>query len=261
MLLSTPNNRLWQKIGIFLIVLSIIPYYVYRQQVPRGGTTVGLAYGIAGSIIICFLLFQAVRKRWYRCTLGRTEIWVNAHIYLGILAMLLIFLHAGFRFNELSGVIATIFLSTVVISGIVGTILYDQFPEQMHAKKGNITPQQLSDEINQLQEKLFLLSVGKSDTFQSVCKDVLAATRKMKDKTNQKIDQYFAERLNEIKKSQPIEYEKLISLMTELREKHGRFCAWIKIKNMISSWLYLHVPFSVAMVVAIIGHLLTVLYY
>src|ERR1700680_1183088 len=99
MLLTTPNNRIWRWIGLILALPLILSYYWYSRQItPQGGTTIGLIYGALGLLLIVFLLFHAVRKRWHRCTYGKTEVWLNAHIYSGLLAMLLIYLHARFPF-------------------------------------------------------------------------------------------------------------------------------------------------------------------
>jgi hypothetical protein len=273
MLLTTRNNRIWRRIGLILAIPLIISYVWYsRQMTPRGGTKVGLIYGVLGLLLILFLLFHAVRKRWHRCVFGKTEVWLNAHIYFGLLAMLLIYMHAGFRFHELSATVATVLLSIVTASGVVGAIFYTLIPRRLSEVKSNIAPEEVSNRMNQLAEKIQKLGQGKSKTLQSACQLFLkenTPTRRMGWRTTfgrsreqiLKTDRRLLEKIQTVPSGEQEELKQLILVANQWRDLHAQFRAQMRLKNLLESWLYLHVPLSVAMVVAIIIHLVVVAYY
>lgn len=296
MLLTTSNNRLWRFVGIILAIPLVLSYIWYaRQMTPHGGTAFGLAYGIAGLLLILFLLFQAVRKRWHRCVFGKNEAWVNAHIYAGLLAMVLIFMHAGFQFREMGATVAAGLLSVVVVSGIIGSILYTVIPRHLHEVKGNLPAQEVSDQMNKLAGNIDEMSQNKSDSFRLACQCFLEMetprrllgftltfgkiksqqenfSRRQEDKMHGiplgktqgqqgKINRRLEDIIQAIPASEQAQLQQVLSFRKQLRELHTQFRRQMKLKNILESWLYLHVPFSVAMVLAIMIHLLIVAYY
>ncbi len=261
--MTTQNSRFWRRLGIILAVPLVLSYYWYSQRmVPRGGTTVGLAYGVLGLLLISFLLFHSVRKRWHRCVYGKTEIWLNAHIYLGLLAMLLIYMHAGFRFQDLSATVAAGLLSVVVVSGVVGTILYTVLPQHLRQVKGNLMPQEVSDKMNELAELIQKATQRKSPSFHSACQLFLEeATRRRVRKEKVPVLRRLIEQIRVIPAEEQEAMKQVVLLAKQFTEMHAQFRTRMRLKNLLESWLYLHVPFSVAMVLAIILHLFAVAYY
>ena len=70
---------------------------------PGGGSPPGFAYGVLGGGIILFEMLLWPRKSlWRGWRLGRTKLWMTAHIWLGLLTLPLLLLHGGFHFS-LSG--------------------------------------------------------------------------------------------------------------------------------------------------------------
>ena len=57
--------------------------------------------GKAGlAFVVIFLAAFGIRKRAYRSNFGTLENWMQSHIYLGLLAGVVLLLHTGFRFND-----------------------------------------------------------------------------------------------------------------------------------------------------------------
>src|SRR5687767_10176356 len=126
------SGTLWRRIFFVLLIAATASFIYYaRNEYPHGGSTWGLAYGIAGSALILLLAFFGVRKRWYRSTFGTLEQWLQSHIYLGVLVLVILFFHAGGRFHDNVAVATLVLLSIVVVSGIVGAVLYATVPRML----------------------------------------------------------------------------------------------------------------------------------
>ena len=273
-MLNSPYNQRWRRIFLVLVLVSVLSYcwYAYRM-IPNGSTTMGLIYGVLSLLLVLFLLFYAVRKRWHRCVYGKTEIWLNGHVYLGLLAVLLVFFHAGFRFHELSGVFAAVLLTIVTISGVVGAIFYAILPRRLTEVENNAAPEDVANEMNQLAERIHMMAKTKSQAFREVCQGLMEENTPtgwlgwrilFTQKGGQGSSASFrrlVEKVQTVPASEQPEIQRVILLATQWRDLHEQFRAQMRLKNLLQSWLYLHVPFSAAMVVAIMIHLFLVARY
>src|SRR5947207_1435965 len=84
------SGAIWRPIFFVLLLAATASFIWYRQhEFPHGGSRWGLIYGTIG-FFLCFLLaFFGIRKRWYRSTFGTVEQWMQSHIYLGILVLVI----------------------------------------------------------------------------------------------------------------------------------------------------------------------------
>ena len=145
----TYNNKRYLKLGVAAGVTLVATYYFYsRDTIPSGSTTGGLIYGWLGFIGILVLMFLGIRKRWHASHLGTVQGWTSAHVYLGLLTILIIPMHAGFRFGLDVHTLAFVLLVVVVLSGIVGLWLYLVIPERLTQFERVMLPEKLEAEIN-----------------------------------------------------------------------------------------------------------------
>ncbi|MEW5795284.1 MAG: hypothetical protein AB1772_02885 [Candidatus Zixiibacteriota bacterium] len=105
----------------------------YRGLRPAGSR--GLAYGIAGSVMMVMMLVYSLRKRTR--LLGRSlplRPLLDFHIYLGIIGPLFIVLHTSLK---VQGLVAVSFWSMVAVaaSGFFGRYLYLQIPRNIAGKE------------------------------------------------------------------------------------------------------------------------------
>jgi hypothetical protein len=102
-----------------------------NQRLAGGGSRPGLAFGVAAALICLFELVLFLRKtRWFRTRrwLGSAQMWMKAHIWLGLLAVPLVAMHAGFRFGgPLSSLLSWCFI-LVIASGIFGLLMQNLLP-------------------------------------------------------------------------------------------------------------------------------------
>lgn len=97
-----------------------------------GGSSVpGLTFGIIGGVLILFEFLLWWRKKVRTWRIGRTQVWMQAHIWLGLLTLPILILHSGFRWGGmLSTVLLALFL-IVIASGVWGLILQQYVPRKM----------------------------------------------------------------------------------------------------------------------------------
>ena len=101
----------------------------------EGGSLVGLAFGVAGTLVIFFECLLSWRKKVPAAPLGRLQTWLRAHIWLGLLSFVLIVFHAGFEWGEgLASVLMWLFV-VIGVSGIYGLAL-QQFLPRGEARDG-----------------------------------------------------------------------------------------------------------------------------
>ncbi len=260
------SGRIKRWLSLFPALLLILSYGVYRRRtIPWGGTPAGLAYGIAGLCLIAFLFFQAVRKRWHRCPYGKNETWVNAHTHAGLLAPLLIGMHAGFRFRDLSATLAAVLLCGVAISGLLGIFLYNFLPRRLHAISGSLTIEEAAAQMNRLSRKMGALAQGKSPPLRAVWTLLSEAHVPVRwaslGRTRMPQNDRLARQMQGVPPDEQAVLDQMILLDQQWRRMQTQFEQRMRLKNLLAGWLYLHVPLSAALVVAILLHLLTIAYY
>jgi len=105
--------------------------YAPAHKLLRPAGRYGIFFGIAGLSLIFVTLLYVVRKKvkWLS-RIGNLKLWLEVHIFCGIVGPALITLHTSFKFN---GIISIAFWSMVVVvlSGFVGRYLYVRIPKTM----------------------------------------------------------------------------------------------------------------------------------
>src|SRR5262249_50582553 len=98
---------------------------------PGGSSLPGFILGTIGGLIILFEFLLWFRKKVRVWRIGRAQVWMRAHIWLGLLCVPLLLYHSGFR---LGGVLSTplmILLLVVIASGVWGLALQQLLPRRM----------------------------------------------------------------------------------------------------------------------------------
>lgn len=121
-----------------LIILGVataayVPYAFNSPQGPRGGSAMGLTYGIIGSAFMVFAGLLAARKKVPIWRVGRAQAWMRGHLWLGLLSLPLILFHGGFRFGGPLTSVLMVLLIIVVASGVFGAVLQHYMPRVMTA--------------------------------------------------------------------------------------------------------------------------------
>ncbi|HEX2062052.1 MAG TPA: hypothetical protein VHK90_15020 [Thermoanaerobaculia bacterium] len=267
------SGPVWRVIFVVLLLGTSATYYYYsRREFPHGGSTYGLAYGIAGTALILLLAFFGIRKRWYRSTFGTLEQWLQSHIYLGILVLVILLFHTGGRFNDKIAVTTLVLVAIVVGSGIVGAILYVTVPRLLTEVESNLTVDEISDQLNQLARSMARIASGRSAAFQRIYDELLRQTqpgalagwRLVVSRLGRKKQQDPADwtrLIGLVPKEEQEELRQMLVVSRQRKELLLRLVYQQRYKNVLEFWLYIHVPFTIALLVFAALHIVAVFYY
>jgi hypothetical protein len=128
------TQRGWAIGSLAFFVISAVIYVLYARSSPvgpRGGSTMGLLFGIVGFGFMLFAALLGARKRVPTWRLGHAKAWMRGHLWLGLLSLPIIFFHGGFHFGgALTRVLMWLLIITVV-SGVYGALLQNYLPRAM----------------------------------------------------------------------------------------------------------------------------------
>jgi hypothetical protein len=265
------SGILWRRIFIVLLAGVTASYiWDYRREYTHGGSQMGIAYGVAGTLLILLLAFFGIRKRWYRSTFGTLEQWMQSHIYLGVLSLVILIFHSGGRFNDAVAVTTLILVAIVVISGIFGAILYVTVPRLLTEVESNLTVDEISDQLNQLTRQMARIASGRSAPFQRIYEELLReslprwmagwrlliARGRRKETTGD-----WSRLIALVARDEQDELRQMLVVSRQRKELLIRLVYQQRYKNILESWLYIHVPFTIALLLFAAVHIVAVFYY
>jgi len=128
------THRPWFIATVAIAAVSAIVYILYAVKSPsgpRGGSALGLAFGIAGYAMMLYAGLIGARKHVPTWRIGRAQTWMRGHIWLGTLSLLIILFHSGFAFRGPLTTILMILFFIVIASGITGAAIQHYIPTLM----------------------------------------------------------------------------------------------------------------------------------
>lgn len=290
------SRYLW--ISLALSVASIIAYVWHQPAVaPNGGTWLGYTLGTIAALLIFWLLLFGIRKRSYSTTLGSTRGWLSAHIYLGTTLILLVLLHCGFQFGWNLHTFALVLMLIVIFSGFFGVYAYLRYPTLMTRNRESATRDAMLDEIQEIDQNALALADGIAPEIHAVVLRSIENTRlgggvwtqlrardgsdiaiaRVRAAIEQRETQlgappqpmqagqtiiamvdFLAGRADD-KQSEAL--RKLIDILSRKRSLATRVARDIQYQAIMEIWLYIHVPLSITLLAALIGHIISVFFY
>jgi hypothetical protein len=143
----------------------------HRQHFSVGNTPLGLLYGAIAYAIFIFAVLLNVRKRFPLMRVGRAQAWLRAHIWLTILTLPLVFMHADFRFGgPMTATLMWLYLA-VMFSGFYGLALQQFMPRLL---KDRLSLETIYEQIPFLTQQLFASALKMREELQPAA--VLAAS-------------------------------------------------------------------------------------
>lgn len=155
------NVVLYFFIGFTLMVILIIygwdyysttieeRFFHHKHALLKPSGTIGHGLGIIGSLMIVIgVSSYMIRKRWRKLFhVGQLKQWLEFHIFMCSVGPMLVLFHTAFKFG---GIISIGFWSMVIVvlSGIVGRIIYIQLPRTVQGIPESF--EEIEEDINKL---------------------------------------------------------------------------------------------------------------
>jgi len=148
------TQRGWATASLILVAVFTTVYVAYAMHAPegpRGGSGLGLTFGVIGFGFMLFAALLGARKRVPTWRIGRAQAWMRGHLWLGLLSLPMILFHGGFHFGgTLTRVLMWLLIITVV-SGVFGAALQHYVPRVMTT---DVKLETIYDEIGNVRKLL-----------------------------------------------------------------------------------------------------------
>ena len=148
------TQRGWALFSLTVLAGSGVVYVFYAlglPQGPRGGSAIGLTFGVIGFGFMTFAALLGARKRVPTWRVGRAQAWMRGHLWLGFLVLPMILFHGGFHFGgSLTRVLMWLLIITV-LSGVFGAVVQHYVPRVMTS---DVPLETIYDEISHVRTLL-----------------------------------------------------------------------------------------------------------
>nr|MBP9663407.1 hypothetical protein [Pyrinomonadaceae bacterium] len=130
--------RMWHMLlGMAIVVLGAAALWgtiTFSQDaalIDRSWLTMRWVTGLAGLASIVWVMLYPFRKQIYRRRAGALRYWMISHIYIGVVAGVLLLVHGGTRSGGMLTTLLMISFDLVIASGLFGAICYMVVPRFM----------------------------------------------------------------------------------------------------------------------------------
>ena len=126
--------------GLVILMLVLWGGFALHRAPSFPGSLTGSIIGIIATLFMFIPLFYLVIKRSKSLKTKFTKFmkmstFLKWHIYAGIIGPILALIHTGHRFDSLVGILLTLLMILVVISGFIGRYLLAQVSTEIREKK------------------------------------------------------------------------------------------------------------------------------
>lgn len=198
--------------------------------------------------------------------------WLSAHVYFGLSLIIIITLHTGFDFGWNVHTLAYGLMLSVIITGLYGVYGYILFPRQITENLGGETLDTLLQKISKLNEQAMSLANQLPQEIGEVVRMAFEETIIGGGALEQLIPNRLrcptsiaVKKLHELGKNldapQSRMHRELYSTMLKKEVLVNRARRDISLRARLDLWLYFHVPLAIALVAAVMAHVLSIFFY
>lgn len=284
LLLYRGARYLWWSLA--LMVGSVILYFTQGDtQPPNGGTWQGYVLGTIGALLIVWLTLLGVRKRRYSSTLGTVQGWTSAHVYLGSSLLVVATLHAGLQIGWNLHTLAYVLMCIVVVSGLFGLYTYMSHPQLISKNREGGARAELFAELFELDRNargiaskcapdiaiavdssIERTTLGGGIYSQLFSRDdsffIPGAGKPVPNIDQQQVVDFVGQRLPRAAKgAEAASLQQLIVLLCRRQAVLRRIRRDVRLYGWLKIWLYFHVPVTIALLLALVLHILVTFFY
>lgn len=289
------TQRKWQIATILLLLIATavyIPYALGSRQGPRGGTAVGLGFGILAFAFMIFAGLLGARKKVPVWRVGRAQTWMRGHLWLGFISLPLVLFHAGFHVRGTLSLVLMILVFIVVASGVFGAILQAYIPRRMTIEVPMETVYEQIDHVrSQLREEADQLAAAACGPIEGGSPGSGAAAApgeaasaveigvEVSQEARAQLREFYLRRMRpflnapagrrsspladapqaaglfeELRLRLPPELHETLKDLESISEEERQLVRQAKLHRVLHGWLFVHVPLSYGLLVLVAVH-------
>jgi len=126
------NRELWSAFLAMIMITAIYGFVTFTtREIPPASEVFGHGMGIVGFIFMLLTeTLYSLRKRSRSVRWGKMSMWLQLHIFTGIVGPYMVLLHSSWKFNGIAGV-TTLLTVVIVFSGFIGRYIYTRIPRTL----------------------------------------------------------------------------------------------------------------------------------
>lgn len=264
------HNWRWAKIASVVALVALL-VYAFDNPTPRpeGDTIYGYTTGTIGALLILWLTALGIRKR--KMTPGRWSLkgWTSAHVWLGLSLVVIATLHTGFHFGWNVHTLAYVLMLVVIGSGVFGVAAYASLPMRLSDNRGELTESQMMEGLRAIDRQLHAaalpLGPGASALVQaSLDEDALGGGLWARLSPGVRPSATTAARMQIDGAARGDPADAVARVKALLIQKQGlvqQIQRHLRLRAILEIWLYVHVPVTIALIAALIAHIVAVFFY
>lgn len=283
------------RYGWFALILVVAAFVLYGShsgfQPPNGGTWQGYVLGSVGLLLIIWLTALGIVKRRY----GKSNVqaWTSAHVYLGLALLVVASLHSAMQLGLNVHSLAYVLMCIVILSGLVGLYFYRRYPQKMAKNRRNRSQRQLFAELHELNQQGKTMARQCHTDVASAVDTAIARTaiggglldqlwardgstvvlvtedkqgggqpRTVANRNQQAIIDYVAKCIPRARKQgEAGNLQNLLEALCRRQTVTQQLRQDIKFNTRLKVWLWVHIPFTIALLAALIIHIMSVFFY
>ncbi len=285
------SNRRYLFVAVGVLLLSVVLYLSQAggAQPPNGGTWQGYVLGTIGALLIVWLSLLGVRKRRYSSSLGTVQGWTSAHVYLGAALLVVATLHCAAQFGWNVHTLAYVLMAGVILSGFYGIYVYLHYPGRIAGNRLNQPRQAWLNELADVDEEALSAAADCGADVQSMVASAIELSRygggffaqlsgkdysmvhlpqaegggkPLPNVEQQEVIKRLAKRIpRSNKRSEAAALDELLTLFSRRQTILRLLRNDIRMQGLVKVWLFFHVPLTVALLAALLVHILSVFIY
>lgn len=255
----------WLWIALALCGVAIAGYLLIDHDPrPNGGTWYGYTLGTIGLALIVWLSLLGVRKRRINPGAWSLKAWTSAHVYLGLSLVVVGTLHTGFQVGWNVHTLAYVLMLLVIITGIYGVIAYATLPASLSANRKEMTRAQMLEALTaidrQLESAAQPLERAEADLVIAALGQDVFAGGALARLTGRYPGCATARALAGI--GQGSEAAARVHALLEKRAAQlAQIRGALRIRAALEIWLFVHIPLTIALIAALVAHVISVFFY
>jgi hypothetical protein len=254
----------WLKVATVLSLAAMAVYLLVDVQPrPNGGSWYGYTLGTIGAALVVWLTALGVRKR--AMTPGRWSLkaWTSAHVYLGSSLIVIGTLHSGFQFGWNIHTAAYALMMLVILSGVFGVVAYARLPRLLSENRAELTEGQMLEQIRGLDRELNRAAQPLGQAQAAIVRLSLEETKLggglWRRLTGANGDCGNRRALTKARRDPGL--EQVTALLARKETALARARRHIRLRALLEVWLYVHIPATIALLVALTAHIVSVFFY